>query len=330
MTRKTFLFRKIPIVFVAASIVCFLCDLNITVNAQEGVKTCAGVEIKSINVATETGRDWPASTKAEIEVDPQTSIAPDGNTRELKVIVYGPILGSAMNSPEVKTDLACSPGGVTLGVTIEHYGDGDTFKNALWRPKITLGLTLSEDVVFQTVWKMRRPDGTEVDRSQTAPYPEQEYPITVTKMLRSVSGQYLEGSEANGQDLPLKAEIKLAQTTVTNNEEFSVATVLRNVSKKEQSLVAWTCSYRAQWTSDNPSIQNPGIQCAQNLRFKIQLKPGGTYERELRVIIKLAAGMERDNSVTFRLGFEDATGYYVPGSKIPLIWSNAVTVSVTR
>jgi hypothetical protein len=135
---------------------------------------------------------------------------------------------------------------------------------------------------------------------------------------------------AYSQDTSLKVEIKTLQTTVKYHKKFSVATIIRNVSKKEQSLVAWTCSYPAQWTSDNPSVRNPGILCAQNVRSKIQLKPGGTYERKLRFAMEPAAGMERDNSVTFRLGFEDATGYYVPGSKIPLIWSNAVTVGVAR
>jgi hypothetical protein len=226
-----------------------------------------------------------------------------------------------MNSPEVKTDLACSPDGVTLGVIIQHYGDGDTFKNALWRSKITLGLTLREDAVFQTIWKMRRPDGTELDRFQTAPYPEQKYPITVTKMLRSVSGQYLDRSEAFGQNSPLKAEIKSAWTTVHNHEDFSLATELRNTGDSEILIQSMSCAYST-WVADNPSVHvGAAVACGNHTLVKMSLKPGQVLHGIASVHVVLAPGKEQNQSVTFRLALKDET---------PPNWSNAVTVNVAR
>jgi hypothetical protein len=167
---------------------CFLFLLAPPSSAQEIIKTCAGVEERAINVATETGRDWPLGTMAELQVVPQASTTPNVKGKTLAVIAYGPILGLVGNSLEVKTDLMCTSRGVTLGVYIMHLGDGaDAAKNVLWRSKISLNLVLRQDVVFQTIWRMRRPNGKEIDHARTPPYPEQKYPITVTKTLHAAN-----------------------------------------------------------------------------------------------------------------------------------------------
>jgi hypothetical protein len=151
--------------------------------AAEFIKTCARVEVISMTITSETSVDWPLATKAGIVELPQSSVTQSALRKTLAVIAYGPILGSAMNSPNVETDLACTPQGFTLGVTIMHLGDGDALKNALWRPKITLHLVLWRDTFLKMVWRMRRPNGTQVDHAQTPPYPEQRYPVVVIKTL---------------------------------------------------------------------------------------------------------------------------------------------------
>jgi len=151
--------------------------------AQEIVKACAGFEVRAMNVALETGKDWPLSTGVEIDVVPQAGAMPESGRKTLAVTAFGPILGSATNSPEVKADLACALRGLTLGVTITHIGDGDAAKNALWRSKINLVVTIRRGQVLQTIWRLRRPDGTEVDHAPTPPYPDQQYPIVVVKRL---------------------------------------------------------------------------------------------------------------------------------------------------
>ena len=60
----------------------------------------------------------------------------------------------------------------------------------LWRPKIVLTVRLlkSEGVV-RAVWGMKYPDGTKVRRARTQPFPEQEYPIVVTKTLHATTAK---------------------------------------------------------------------------------------------------------------------------------------------
>jgi hypothetical protein len=150
------------------------------VRAQAPGKKCPGAEVSSIDISTETGADWPLATKATIDATPQGT-----GQQTFAVTVYGPILASAMNLPEVKTEWDCMPGGLLLEVTIAHLGSGDAAKNALYRPKISFSLDVREKIIFRTVWKMRSPDGEELDHARAPPYPEQHYPIEVAKTLGS-------------------------------------------------------------------------------------------------------------------------------------------------
>ena len=176
--------RMIVRVSIALAIACAFASWPTPSSAQEIAKKCARAEVRSITVSTETGSDWPLDTKAQTEVASDAPAAQEPGQRILTVVAYGPILGAAMNSPEVKTDLACTARGFSLVATITHLGDGDASKNALWRSKISLNLTRHEDATFEMIWKMQRPGGADVGHAQTQPYPEQRYPITVTKTLR--------------------------------------------------------------------------------------------------------------------------------------------------
>jgi len=143
-----------------------------------------------------------------------------------------------------------------------------------------------------------------------------------------IAALFCAGIAACGQDSPTRVEIKVAQSTVKNNQEFLVSTTLRNVGTDEQSMRIWSCSYPQQWIADNPAVHIAGAACKKNDVFRVRLKPGETYERALSIHIKVAAQRLAQKPVTFRLGFEPAN-YEKTGVGSPL-WSNAITVDVTE
>jgi hypothetical protein len=131
-----------------------------------------------------------------------------------------------------------------------------------------------------------------------------------------------------GQDSSLKVEIKLAQMSVINNENFSLSTTLRNTSAEEQVVEVWSCGYSNQWSSDNSSVHMYRGPCMKTGLLQIRLKSGDAYQRDVMVYINLASGNSNNEPITFRLGFANVSRGVAP--KMPLTWSNAVTVSVTR
>ena len=139
---------------------------------------------------------------------------------------------------------------------------------------------------------------------------------------------FFSGVAAYGKDLPMTVEIKVAQATVKNNEDFPVSTTIRNVDKDDQSLRIWSCSYPQQWTADNPAVHITNASCKKNDVILIRLKPGETYERMLSIQIVVAADLRAQKSLVFRLRFEPVTSQKT-GDFSP-VWSNSVTVSVTE
>jgi hypothetical protein len=96
---------------------------------------------------------------------------------EVAIIALGPVLDS-LDSHEIKVTPACTADGAMLMVTITRYSGG-VKKNVLWRPRIRIAITLGRsEVLFQTTWKMRRPDGAELDHVGG-----QKYPITVMRTI---------------------------------------------------------------------------------------------------------------------------------------------------
>ncbi len=136
---------------------------------------------------------------------------------------------------------------------------------------------------------------------------------------------------ARGVALPstLKVEIKPAKTVVKSNEDFSVVTLIRNDSGNDQSIWVLYCAYSTQWRTDNPSVHLDSIDvCAKNVPWKVNLKPGKAYEKEVLVRVTLPSGNDQPESTTFRLGFEDMANTGTQNTR--RVWSNAVTVTVTR
>ena len=174
---RTRVMATIPI---ATAIVCSLGLLAPLVKAQEVLKTCAGVEVRTIHVS--------------IELDEGDSFLPDpspkiteesGKIRTLTAV--GPPLGS-MDSPELETALACSKKGFVLTATITRSANfkGSVLQNVVWRPKIEIEVVPRQvEVIVEATWKRRVTTGKYMNQAETAaaPYPDQKYPITMTKIL---------------------------------------------------------------------------------------------------------------------------------------------------
>jgi hypothetical protein len=153
--------------------------------------------------------------------------------------------------------------------------------------------------------------------------------MTQCKLLFSILLFCFGGLAVFGQSSPLKAEIVLVKTTVKNNTDFYVKTVLRNTGDSEQSLEVLYCCYSVQWASNNPSVHvDCDEACMNNSPGIIKLKPGQTYEKKVPVHVELRAESKDYELVTFRLGFQPAS--YRLKTDISRIWSNALMVSVTR
>jgi hypothetical protein len=137
-----------------------------------------------------------------------------------------------------------------------------------------------------------------------------------------------EGLAAYGQSSPTNVEIKLAQIAVKNNEDFSVNTAIRNTGNDEQVLEIWFCGYCNRWIADNPSVHIGVESCLKNSSQTIRLMPGKAFEEAVPVRVELPVGSGQHELVTFRLGIKGGT--YGTKWTVSPIWSNAVTVNVTR
>jgi hypothetical protein len=168
-----------------------LLAIRVDAHAQEITKSdaCAEVEVRSIKVSFELERDvLLATTPAKIEIAPRqiSETTPGAARREVTVIVLGPVLGS-MDSHDVKTDLSCTGKKLVLMATITRSADyhGAVLANIIWRPRIQIVLVLRRpEVSFKAIWRMCLTTGAELDHAQTSPYPDQKYPIALTKAIR--------------------------------------------------------------------------------------------------------------------------------------------------
>jgi hypothetical protein len=144
------------------------------------------------------------------------------------------------------------------------------------------------------------------------------------KMLLIVG--VLIGIATYSQEPIFRVEIKALQSPITNKEEFTVSTSIRNLSRDDQSLLIWSCSYPQQWVADNPDIHITDVPCKKNDVIRIELKPGETYDRPLALYAADPDEDRKPKPITFRLGFKPTTD----GKREPTapIWSNAVTLAV--
>lgn len=136
----------------------------------------------------------------------------------------------------------------------------------------------------------------------------------------------------SGQARSLTVQINAAETTVKNNERFSVSTTIRNSGTKEEKVLVWACTFPSEWVVDNPSIYVHQPNCLQNPRTWIRLKRGDVYRRVVSLYAHLPALSVYSKEVTFRMGFGNRllSENQKHNSKAHVIWSNPITLIVTR
>jgi len=162
------------------ALVCFLA-VAVPFSSAQVVKVCPSLKVRSVKVSPQLLKDLPRNAQqATIETE-----ASARETKEITVVAKGPVLGS-MDSEKLSTDLACSNDGLVFTATITRSANyhGAVAQNVLWFPRITIVVgPLQREIALQTVWNMRLTNGRMLDHARTPPYPEQKYPITVTKTL---------------------------------------------------------------------------------------------------------------------------------------------------
>jgi hypothetical protein len=174
------------LLLIGTAVLCHRDLLGIPAGAQS-IEACSGVVVKSVRVVTEPEVSVGLDSKPE-SINTDSSDTAENN---LNVISLGPILGS-MDSSQIGTQFSCTRDGIALVATVSRSAlyNGSALQNVLWRPKIIAVVTIrTSEIVFQTTWKMRLTDGKYVDRARTPPYPERNYPLTVSKTVRSPSAK---------------------------------------------------------------------------------------------------------------------------------------------
>lgn len=138
----------------------------------------------------------------------------------------------------------------------------------------------------------------------------------------------ISGSALYSQASALKIEIRATKTEVKSGEGFSVSTIIRNTGSQDVVFGVLLCGYCYQWRADVPSVSVGADVCTNNALSRIRLKPGESYERPVVVFVSLNANTAESMPITFRLGFQSSDYPNIP--QLPRIWSDAVTVKVTR
>ena len=184
----------------ASAIVSSSCLFAITANAQV-IKTCAEVDVRSVEVSSDFDVSQNRSMSIFLPAGPGPAIdilvpqerktAPESTQESVAVVARGPVLGS-MDSRKIETSFSCTAKGVSLTSIItrsENYA-GAVQKNITWRPQLHVLLVVHKsEATFETIWKMRLSNGSDVTHAETPSYATQQYPIIVTKTVRPASSQ---------------------------------------------------------------------------------------------------------------------------------------------
>jgi hypothetical protein len=165
-------------------------------SAQGVLNACPEVNVLSFHLASDQAPPVVAGP-ATIQVLPIHPLGFQNRVgNERTIVITGPLLGS-MDSPDVKTEIVCTEKGLTVSATISRMSNypeatlGNTLKGTYpWRPRFTISIEFRQPtIILQTSWIMRMTNGDSVTTARTPPYPEQKYPITVTKTIRAAPGQ---------------------------------------------------------------------------------------------------------------------------------------------
>jgi hypothetical protein len=167
----------------------FLCPFA---SAQESIKSCAAIEVRSVRSSAEVQHKHVQNARPEIT----ESVTSETGTKAVLVVANGPVLGS-MDSPNIAVDVTCTPKGAAVTATITRSANynGAALQNVIWRPHIQIIATLlKSQALFKTTWRMRLTTGKEVDRAETPGYPSQTYPNCVIRVLRMPDARSVVGT----------------------------------------------------------------------------------------------------------------------------------------
>jgi hypothetical protein len=152
-----------------------------TASGEASVKKCAAVEVQSVNVTSEILAPRKQAPKVEITEEKKSGTSRD----RVSIVAYGPVLGS-MDSSKVDVDFTCTEEGVILNARITRSANfsGGALQNVTWRPEIRMVVTISKaEAILETVWRMVLTNGQESTKTQTPPYPPQEYPAKAVRRI---------------------------------------------------------------------------------------------------------------------------------------------------
>ena len=127
---------------------------------------------------------------------------------------------------------------------------------------------------------------------------------------------------------PFKAEAQLTRAFVKNRTDFPVVTTMRNITGKRHTFITLICSFPSGWITDNPKVHIDQGSCLQSARVISLLEPGKTYTQTFEVYADLPADRSQQN-LTFRLGYP-IRGANSNLKSHPLVWTNPLTITVTR
>lgn len=107
---------------------------------------------------------------------------------------------------------------------------------------------------------------------------------------------------------------------------FEAYCTVTNLSSMPQTIRTSSCSWNANWETDNKRIYCPGWGCIANAVETIVLKPGARYEKVLPLT---ADAKVNGRTVRFRVGFfaSRASG---DQPQTPAVWSDPLFVSVPK
>jgi hypothetical protein len=137
-------------------------------DAQESVKHCASVDVKSIIVSQAKQAAESANLEPSIALDSVSSIeSRQLGIEKLEFSAFGPIL-TTLDSNEIRTDVSCLENGFAVTAMISHV-ESPVLKNPSWRPRIRIiAVRMNKNTKVQIKWRMVE-DGAELDRVPSEP-----------------------------------------------------------------------------------------------------------------------------------------------------------------
>ena len=108
---------------------------------------------------------------------------------------------------------------------------------------------------------------------------------------------------------PFKITVTPTKKEFHINEIISIHIKIENVTKVDQSVVMWSCSWWMQFPITNEQLRIwPGYICDSNVPLAVDIPPGKPCERELKLVV---SGPVPTNRISFRVRFVplDYTGW---------------------